>query len=272
MISKKELQYVDAWANKTPMPGVDYSLNVLKEIKKCYELFKEKYSGKEYSFILSNSKELDFVILERNLCHMFGINNDNLNNEYCKDFRKELFGTVDILSSYEFLIAILENMEKVASLDNDPNNNIKIINYYKSAVKCAIFNKFSDFSKFNFGMINETDDQKFLFVPSNEYLTPYFLMGIVKDDKFKNYVVNTLLAPTDSKQFFDNKEVVIPTQIIISNDDILTKLVATPEEKIQLLTMYSNIKNMYDIPNMINIYGDYESMLNELSNKKVLKK
>ena len=43
---------------------------------------------------------------------------------------------------------------------------------------------------------------------------------------------------------------------------------ATPEEKIQLLTMYKSIINEYNIPNRINIYGDYETMLNDLSNSK----
>ena len=42
MLTMKELQYVDLWANKTPMPGYDYSLDILKKMKKCYELYNEK--------------------------------------------------------------------------------------------------------------------------------------------------------------------------------------------------------------------------------------
>ena len=33
MITTKELQYVEAWATKIPMPGIEYSISVLKEMK-----------------------------------------------------------------------------------------------------------------------------------------------------------------------------------------------------------------------------------------------
>ena len=39
MITSKELQYVNSWTKKTPMPGVEYSAKVMEEMKTCYELF-----------------------------------------------------------------------------------------------------------------------------------------------------------------------------------------------------------------------------------------
>lgn len=42
MITNKELHYVDSWANKIPMPGVEYSIKVLNSIKDCLETWKEK--------------------------------------------------------------------------------------------------------------------------------------------------------------------------------------------------------------------------------------
>lgn len=270
MISKRELKYVDEWARMVPMPGYNYSIEILKEIKEAYELYNKIYKDKEYSMIFSNSEEIDFEIQTKNLCHMLGIDNKNINNDYCKDYRKEVFGSEEILPSYEFLIAVIENMEKIAILDNDASNNIKVMNYYKSAVKCQIFKKISDFNKFNFGVINY-NDQKYFFVPSNESLTPYFIIGIKKDDDSK-YFVNTLLAPINPKEYFENNEVMIPTQIIISDESKLNKILATPEEKLNLLTMYSNIINMYGLKNNMNIMGDYESVLNYMNNTKILRR
>ena len=97
------------------------------------------------------------------------------------------------------------------------------------------------------------------------------MMGIKKDTVDCNYFVSTLLAPQEQKQYFDNQKVIIPTQILISDNADLKKLQATADEKIKLLTMYKNIIHEYKLPNKINIYGDYEAMLNEISNSKYLK-
>ena len=285
MITSKELKYVNSWANKIPMPGVEYSKQVLEEIKKCYELYNEKYKDKQYSMIFSNSEEIEFEILTKNFCHMMGIDFSNIRKEYFDQYRQNVFNTsYSDFTSYELVEMIIENMDKVAEYDNDVNNKAKAVNYYKSAIKCAIFNKLSNFEKFNFGVINfvglneniEYDKQKILFIPSNEALTPYFMMFIKKESNeyttSQNYVVSSLNAPENPIPFFEYQEVVIPTQIMVSDNNNLKKLVATPEEKIQLLTMYSNIKNKYDIPNKINIYGDYESMLNDMSNKRYIYK
>lgn len=280
MITSKELQYVSLWANQTPMPGYDYSIAVLKEVKKCYEVYNKKYKDKEYSMVFSNSEEIEFQILEKNLCHMLGIDYNNIRGNYFDKYRKNVFNIKsNDFTSYELVELILENMEKVAEYDNS-TRAAKAINYYKSSVKCSIFNKLSDFSKFNFAAINyigvndyyEYDKQKLLFVPSNEVITPYFMMGIRIDEEENKFVVTSLIAPESPKKFFENQEVIIPTQIIISNNEELKIIKATPKEKIQLLSMYQSIINKYQIPNNINIYGDYEEMLNTQCNPKKLKK
>ena len=275
MITSKELKYVDLWANKIPMPGEQYSKSVLEEIRKCYELYNEKYRDKEYSMIFSNSEEMDFEIQSKNLCHMVGIDFNNIRGSYFDEYRKKVFNTETTdFSSYDLLEMILENSDKVAQFDNDINNRAKAINYYKSAVKCAIFNKLVNFEKFNFGVINyigekeeiDYDKQKIFFIPSNEALAPYFMMFLKKDNE--KFVVSSLTAPNDPLCYFDNQEVIIPTQILISDNDNLIKVSATAEEKINLLTMYSSIISKYNLPNKINIYGDYESILNDITNKK----
>ena len=277
MLTIKELQYVDLWANKIPMPGYEYSLNILKEMKKCYEIYNQKYKDKNFDVILSNSEEIEFEIMSRNLCHMLGIDFNNVKGDYFNKYRQEAFGnSSNNFNSYDLVELILDNMEKVAELDNEPTNQAKAINYYKSSIKCEIFQKLSDFDKFNFAVINnglyEDKNNRNLFVPSNEGLTPYFMMGLLQEPETNKYVVSTLLAPQEPKRYFENKEVMIPTQLLISDNDQLTKIEATAEEKIQLLTMYQNIINRYNIPNMMNIYGDYENMLNELSKSKVYTK
>ena len=46
-ITNKELQFIDLWASKIPMPGEEYCLSVMEDIKECYETYKEKYQNKE---------------------------------------------------------------------------------------------------------------------------------------------------------------------------------------------------------------------------------
>ena len=77
------------------------------------------------------------------------------------------------------------------------------------------------------------------------------------------------MAPIDPIKYFKNQEVIIPTQALIiecEDSDMSAKLIkkeATPEEKIKLLTLYKSIINAYQLPNRINIYGDYEAMLKD---------
>lgn len=281
MITSKELQYVDSWATKIPMPGYEYSIKVLNELKKCVNQFNAKYRDKEYNIIFSNGEEIRFQILDKNLCHMLGIDYNNIRGEYFDNYRSTVLGTsCQNISSYNLLELILEHAEEVARYDNDLSHREKAINYYKSGIKSEIFNKLSDFEQFNFGAINynpgdgkyDYDKQKNLFVPSNEAVCPYFMMGIKKDEDGDNgYIVSTLFAPITPKQYFENQEVIIPTQILVSDNDDLKKMQASPSDKIRLLTMYKSIINEYKIPNKINIYGDYEAMLNELSNSHYVK-
>ena len=288
MITTKELQYVDHWANRIPMPGKEYSIQIMNEIEECYNLYNSTYKDKEYDFIFSNGEEIGFEILSKNLCHMLGIDHSNIKGDFFNKYRTEVFGTSNAdFTSYDLVELLIENKEKVVDYDNDINNRAKAINYYKSGIKCSIFKKLSDFDKFNFAAINydpedkrfDYDKQKMFFIPSNESVCPYFMVGIrlnsdvTVENTIPKYIVTSLLAPREPKNFFENQEVIIPTQILVSDNDTLTRLIATPNEKIQLLTMYKNIINTYGIPNRKNINSDYESMLNEQNNQqKIMKK
>lgn len=279
MITKKELQNVDKWPTKIPMPGIKYSTEAIDKVEECYETYEKKYKNKEYNIIFSNKEEITFEIHPSNLCHMLGIDYNNIKDSYFKEYRKNILKiSKDDFSSIELLEAILNNKDKVIEKDNDINNKIKILNYYKLQIKSDIFRKLSDFEKFNFAAINinfTQEEQKFLFVPSDESNCPYFMTGITPKKEEKNetkYIVNTLIAPTNIKKFFDNQEVVIPIELLISDNDQLKKTHAKPEEKLKLLMMYKNIVNTYNIKPNLNIFGDYEMLLNELSVKEDNKK
>ena len=300
MLTKKELSYVSGWAKKVPYPGLEYTKNTLKKLASVIDCYDKYYSNKQYELVLSNGEQLSFEILNRNLCHLLGIDFKNLSNEYFDEYRYEVLKLDSTPKSYELLKSIVDNMEDVIKYDFDRNGS-KAINYYRVMVKCSIFEKLSDFSKFNFGVINfdkgtyqknseiQTllNSDKFLYVQSNEPSAPYFMMGILKDriissdfdnqqisdfDNQQIYVPETLFAPVKVADFFKNQEVVIPTQILISDDEKMQKSEATPSEKIALLNQYRSIIKELGLSSSINIYGDYESMLCEQENVKKLVK
>ena len=45
MITRKELEYVNVWAKKTPFPGNDYSEAALEKLKTAFNLFNNVYKG-----------------------------------------------------------------------------------------------------------------------------------------------------------------------------------------------------------------------------------
>lgn len=59
--------------------------------------------------------------------------------------------------------------------------------------------------------------------------------------------------------------------MIIFDDKNLKKVIASADEKLKLLTMHKSIVEKYKIDSSINIYSDYETILNDISNKLVLK-
>lgn len=278
MISKKELDYVDVWESKLPYPGMDYSEQAMNDLVECLQLFQTDYLNRIYNVTFSNNEEIEFQILERNICHMLGINYKNLMGEYFDDYRKSILRLSPSLSytSYDLVNTIAENKDKILERD-ERNKKTKAINYFRVAIKCAIFKKLADLSAFNYGCINFNKDTymreypdrpfcsnatRFLYTSSDEIVSPYFMMGLVAEDATtESYIVETLQAPEDVYRLFKSQEVVIPTQIITDIDGELLKKQATPAEKIKLLKEYQSIINQYGLKNNLNIYGDYLSHL-----------
>jgi len=161
-----------------------------------------------------------FSLLEKNLCHMFGIDYKNLRDSYFLEYRSEILGldSLTLPSSYELLKAILEHRDAVLQYDYEHSS---VLNYYKIHIKCEIFDKFSNFRNFDFGCLDykecEKDDNlnrlgnatKYFFLPSHEIVCPYFVMGLIEDYKKGDYCVETLLAPLNIRGFFEKQTLVL---------------------------------------------------------------
>lgn len=290
MISKKELSYVNAWPNRTPYPGDEYAGEVLEQLKECLELFEQEYLNQVYNVSFTNNEEIEFQILDKNLCHILGVDYKNLIGDYFDDYRESVLNIKPgmIFGSYDLLNIIVSNLEKVFKYDAINKAN-KAINYYRVAVKCAIFKKLADLSAFNYGCINfnkavynelypnlpfGSNSTRLLYTDSDEIISPLFMMGLKQPENSDLYIVETLFSPEQAERFFNKQEVIIPTQIITDNNGILEKKLATPSEKIKLLKSYQSLIIANKFPNMINIYGDYYSMLISLDKEeqKKLKK
>ncbi|MDD3340680.1 MAG: hypothetical protein PHN72_00550 [Bacilli bacterium] len=300
MITRKELGFINKWANKVPYPGIDYCEKTLDKLIESLALYHKEYANIQYNISFSNNEEIEFEILQKNICHMLGINYKNLSSDYFKNYRKDVldYDPEKNISSYELLKLIIENKQKVLDYDQ---KYVKAINYYKIAIKCDIFSKLSDLSAFNYGCINFNKDEyllqnpndifnsnstKFFYTPSDEIVSPYFMMGLratetdtvphdVEDEEAeikqeqKSYIVETLIAPEAADRLFRNQDVIIPTQILTDIKGTLVKKEATQSDKIKLLKEYQSIINQYDMQSKINIYGDYLSLLMSQEREKI---
>ena len=284
MISRRELAYVDKPLGSVPYPGDAYAYKVMSELKEAYDLFKEKYDGKSYNIMLSDKQELQFAILNKNLCHILGIAAKNICN-YGEPTAQKVLGIdyPSATSTYELLGKIIERMDDV--IDNDSRDNTyKLINYYKVMIKTAIFKKMTGFNDFDFGVINFNKENhpdyvsedtfakstKYIVMPSDEILIPYFLVGFLQNNGGNIYVPETAIAPEDYYKYFINQELVLPVQIPIEDEKDFTKLEATDQDKIKILQRYKTIISEYNTNSSINIFNDYESMLHEQARERKL--
>ena len=278
MISRQELQYVGDFARKVPYPGNDYAMDVINRLSNALKLFKNKYDGKVYNLILSNGEEISFEIKDKNLAHLLGVDFKNIStNEYMKPLLYSILGfeQYEQFNSFSVLSRIVDNGDKV--IKNDAVNFNKILNYYKVMVKTSCFDKLSDFNEFNFGFINfdkyifeETFGNKFLpsatkyiFSQSDEALIPYCMMGLKSDNGADLLIPETFIAPMNFSDYLYHQELLLPIQLLINDDQNLTKLVATSEEKIRMLNLYKSLIQINDTGSFINIFNDYETILRD---------
>lgn len=283
MISRQELQYVSDFARKTPYPGDDYAITVINRLATALDIFKKKYDGKRYSLILSNGEEICFEIKSKNLAHLLGIDFKWIStSEYMRPLLASVlkFGENDRFDSYSVLTRIVENGDDV--LANDEANFNKFLNYYKVMIKTSCFGTISEFNEFNFGVVNFNKDiyeqatstkftpssTKYIFSPTDEALIPYCLMGLTNDNDTELMIPETIMAPVNFADYLFHQELLLPIQLLVNDEKNLTRLVATPEEKIRLLNLYKSIIQTYGTGSYINIFNDYETVLRDASGKR----
>ncbi|MCI5984120.1 MAG: hypothetical protein MRZ35_02590 [Firmicutes bacterium] len=278
MVSKKELEYVNQYARLVPFPGVNYARDAMETLIEAYKTYVKNYQGKIYNFIFSNGEEINFQIFEKNLAHLFGIDYKNLTSDAMQSTTENVldFKAFQTGGAEELLKRIVDRADDIIKNDSKPNN-YRILNYYRILIKCSAFSKLSTFKNFNFGCINfdkyiyestngtlfGPQSTKFFFVPSNEAVTPYFMMGIRKDNGNDIYIPETIFSSEGIDKMINCQTFILPIQILINDNYELTKIVATPKEKLDLLNLYKSLIGMYQTNTFIDIYNDYENTLRE---------
>lgn len=270
MITLKELDNVSKYPRFSPFPGEDYAKETFKKMKEQLRLYEEYFKGKEYSIIFSDGEEVDFTVLDKNICHMLGIDYNNFfEGDYYKDFLSNVLRINYKPTSYDWAKILLDASDLVIQYDKNCNGN-RAINYFKSKIKCSIFEKLFELEEFNFGKLQTEDETKLLYTQSNEPISPYFCIRLKQENLDTNqrqtYIINSLLAPQvkDLGEYFDH-EASIPTQIMVDNNSDISSKTATAKQKISLLNQYKSIILNYNKKDNINIYGDYISSLQEAS-------
>lgn len=279
MISRKELQYVSTHTKDVPFPGINYAAEVMENLHAAFKVYEQKYQDKSYNFILSNGEEFTFEILAKNIAHLLGINYKGILSDYMEPVRSNLLGIKpgETVTSYDVLKIIIDRAEDIIKHDATDKSRT-LLNYYKIMIRCIAFSKLSTFETFDFGCINFNKEiyhgkgltfqgasTKFLFTPSDETITPYFMMGLKQTDEGL-YIPETIMAPENFSRYLIEQTLLLPIQVIISNNDELNKICATPSEKLSLLNMYKNLIEVYKTNSFIDVFADYESTLRE--NKK----
>ena len=213
---------------------------------------------------------------------MLGIAAKNICGSYGEETARKVLGIEhpSVVSTYELLGKLIERTDDV--LENErKEGTFKMINFYKVMIKTAIFKKMTEFKDFDFGFINFDKDRyekftsegvrnnstKYIFMPSEEVLIPYFLVGFVKNNGGETYVPETVIAPEDFYNFLGYQELLLPLQVLIDDNKEFTKLVATPSEKLKLLQRYNELILRYKTYSKINIYNDYVAVLTEDARK-----
>ncbi len=278
MISKRELRSVDKSPDYAFFPGIDYAENVITKLQESFEIFESELRSVVFNISFSNNKEIRFQILDKNLCHMLGIDSTYIKKSSAH--KKILgFNSEDFIDSYALLESIMENLDTILEHDSDPKRK-RFLNYYRLSVKNDIFMKIASIKDLDFGCINfnpeifisETGHQrepfrstKLLYMLSDEIISPYYMIGLIKQKQGDQtpYAVETIIAPEQFTDYFNSQEVVIPTQLLIESQNEWNKKQTSPSQKIRLLKDYKSLITEHNLPDGMNVYGDYLSQLME---------
>lgn len=264
MIRPEDIYHIDDWARKAPFPGKNYAIDTMNKLNDAYIKYSDLFKDMNYKLNLSSGENVNFKMYDMNMASLLGLETQNLISEQLHQTVLDVLGinSYSERRGFEYLKKIIERADEV--IENDSlDYSYKILNYYRVNVKSSIFQEFPSFDEFEYGIINNQDsyrcingyNAKYLFVRTNEELTPYFIMSLRYDKEKGIYVPTTLLAMKQIGTFIDKQELVLPLNLTTTYFNKTDMIDITPKEKIQLLNMYRDIIKKYHTDTKINLDG-----------------
>lgn len=264
MIRPEDIFYIDNWARKAPFPGKDYAINTMDKLYEAYIKYRDVFKDMDYKLKLSSGETVNFKMYDMNIPSLLGLETQNLISEQLHQTVLDVLGinSYSERRGFEYLKKIIERADEVIKNDS-LDYSYKILNYYRVKVKSSIFQELPCFDEFDYGIINNQEshrcingyNSKYIFIRTNEELTPYFIMSLRYDKDKGIYVPTTLLAMRQLGTFIDKQELVLPLNLTTTYFNKTDMVDATPKEKIQLLNMYRDIIKQYHTDTKINLDG-----------------
>lgn len=250
----------------------------IKKLKEACEAYSKELKKSEYRINFSDGEEIRFRFFDINLSHLLGVDYKSFYHESIKSISEKILDIdVSKVNSYELLSRIILYIDDIAKHDFQYPNT-QLLNYnqikYKSIAFLHIYKKFLEF---NFGCIDfdvnvyntinnqsfKTNSTKLLFVPIDNNMELFYVIGLKYDERINMYRPETLFYTEKISEYMNGQKLVLPTQFAINDDDGgFFKLIETSEIKNQILDMYNHIMIRDRINAYIDIAFDYQKMLN----------
>lgn len=211
-------------------------IEILQEVKNCYELFLEQGNVIEYNIFSSEIKNIKLKILPENVPHLLGIDQKRICEPYGNYFRKHILGIERQKNVYptEILRSIFKDLEKVVDFNEENGKNF--FHYYRIRIKCEIFKRLLNLEEQTFsrimlnknylksGTIEERISEKatdfIAIVNTDNKRLPFSFVGIRQDENnelYKHYdefyIPVTLFSSFNASAFFENQNICIPETI-----------------------------------------------------------
>ncbi len=288
---KQVEKYLSMDPSHIPFIGQENAKNILLNMQNSLALYDKYLKNKNFDLYFSNGQEMSFCIMERCLAHLFGIDTKYIlsepgTNKFKHDILELGNETIDSLTLIE---SLLNNMDRVVEYEsnflNDSTSNMKrALNFYKMDVKLKFFDQISHIKDMEFGCINiksndknhiktgsyndknEKSTCKYFYFPSHDNNLPYYIMRILQtiDENKSTYIPISLLYPADYFKYFNSQEIIIPTKMAISEEDIYTIIKNSDEGKLKMIEDYNKLllnSKIFDVT--MNLYNDYQESLIE---------
>ena len=130
MITTTELKYIKSNAKDVPYPNTEYTNMAFDNLENAFNLFKNTFQGKQYTILLSNGEEIIFEIADRNICHLLGIDFQNLASNYMSITLDCVldFDSNNQINSFELVERILEKRDEIIRQIRElEKNNAKVL-------------------------------------------------------------------------------------------------------------------------------------------------